>query len=87
MNIIQAFNQLKEKEINLDLLSEVMELRELCEENNNYEYYFQCTLLIIDIFISESLLDDALKTTLLAQDMLEDKKNDYWNIKPGFEKF
>lgn len=80
MNIIQAFNQLKEKEINLDLLSEVMELRELCEEHNNYEYYFQCTLLIIDIFISESLLDDALKTTLLAQDMLEDKKNDYQDI-------
>ena len=77
MDIIQAFSQLKEKEISLDLLSEVIELREMCEEQDNNEYYFQCSNLIIDIFISEGLLDDALKTALMTQELLDDNKNDY----------
>lgn len=80
MAIKQAYNQLLEKDRNLDLLSEVYELRTYCENEGNDEYFFLCTNLIIDIFIEESLLDDALKLALMSLDELEKSKDQYKEI-------
>lgn len=80
MDIISTYNQLKEKEVNLDLLSEISELRDFCEEEDNKEYYFLCTNLIIKIFINEGLLDDALKTAVYAQSLFDDYKSQYQEI-------
>lgn len=80
MDIISTYNQLKEKDINLDLLSEISELRDFCEEENNKEYYFLCSNLIIKILINEGLLDDALKTAVYTQSLFDDYKSIYQEI-------
>ena len=76
MDIIQTYNRLLEKEKNLDLLSEVDELRNYCEKDNK-EYYYLCTNLIIEIFLNEELLNDALKTSLIALEKIEIEKELY----------
>lgn len=80
MTINQGYNQLLEKDKNLDLLSEVYELRNLCEKEGNEEYFYLCTNLIIEIFLEEGLLDDALKTSLMTLDNLELHKEQYKDI-------
>ncbi|MDD3123583.1 MAG: hypothetical protein PHC62_08755 [Candidatus Izemoplasmatales bacterium] len=60
MNIRDTYNKLANQELNLKLFNSVVELRNECKATNNFEYLYLSTLLMIDIYINENLLDDAL---------------------------
>lgn len=64
MNIKDTYNVLLTKDLTIINFDEVTELRNQCKLENNYEYYYLSTLLQIDIYINENLLDDALNITL-----------------------
>lgn len=60
MNIREVYDQLVNQELSLKVFHQVVALRNECKTTNNYEYFYLCTLLMIDIYINEGLFDDAL---------------------------
>lgn len=87
MDILSTYKQLKEREANLDILSDVSDLKIYCEEADNKEYYFLSLNLIIEIFINEGLLDDALKTATSSLEFFEEYKDQFNDAYKSFLSF
>lgn len=60
MDIREKYNLLLNYDLDLSMIKAVIELKNECKLNNNYEYFYLSNLLIIDIYINENLLTDAL---------------------------
>lgn len=71
MDIRERYNYLLEKKLNLDNIDEVISLKNECKFNNNYEYFYLTNLLIMDIYINENLLNDALNISYKNFDDLD----------------
>ena len=64
MNIKEAYNELAKKELSLADFKTIVDLKNQCMVEMNQEYLYLCDILIIDLYINENLLDDALNITL-----------------------
>lgn len=61
MNLLEQYNLISEKELSFDLIPEVLSIQNEFLKQNNLLYYFLCTNKIIDIYINEEKLDEALE--------------------------
>ena len=55
MDIREKYNLLLNYDLDLSMIKAVIELKNECKLNNNYEYFYLTNLLIIDIYINENL--------------------------------
>ncbi|MDD4077573.1 MAG: PAS domain-containing protein [Bacilli bacterium] len=64
MSIKEKYKELISRSLTLADFSDIMELKNQCKAAMNQEYLYLCDILIIDIYINENLLDDALNAAL-----------------------
>jgi len=64
MSIKDKYKELTNRSLSLADFSDIVELKNQCKKEMNQEYLYLCDILIIDIYINENLLDDALNTAL-----------------------
>ena len=75
--IRNEYIRLSNKEYKFSLIDEVKRLKEACIKEENYEYYYLCDSLIIDIYLEHNNLEEPLK--LLKEDLKSIDKIVYKN--------
>ena len=73
--IKNEYNRLSNKEYKFTLIDEVKRLKEACIKEENFEYYYLCDSLIVDVYLEHNNLDEALK--ILIEDYKTIDKNVY----------
>ena len=76
--IRNEYQRLSNKEYKFSLIDEVKRLKEACIKEENYEYFYLCDALIVDIYIEHQNLDEALK--ILSADLNKIDKVVYKNV-------
>ncbi|NLD26978.1 MAG: hypothetical protein GX661_06425, partial [Acholeplasmataceae bacterium] len=64
MSIKEVYNELSKRDLTLADFKAIVELKNQCIMEMNQEYLYLCDIMIVDLYINENLLDDALNITL-----------------------
>ena len=73
MRIIkERYKELTTRELSLQDFQEIVDLKNLCKLEINLEYDLLCDILIIDIYINENLLDEALNTAMKSLNNIDE---------------
>lgn len=64
MENIKLYNELLEKQVTMEDFETILKLQNVFLKENNIEYYYNTTNLIIDMFINSNMLKDALDTAI-----------------------